>query len=84
MLKLEKLHVFVDRLGILVEKLSDMQGLFGENYDGGDFCKGIIFGKDGVELLFNISQSFIEDKTSNETDNDTIKYEKTTSDASSE
>ena len=30
-------------------------GVFDPSYDGGDFCKGLIFGKDGAAMLFQIA-----------------------------
>jgi hypothetical protein len=29
-----------------------MTAVFSDTYDGGDFCKGLIFGRDGVNMLY--------------------------------
>ena len=38
-----------------------MMGVFHSEYDGGDFCKGLIFGRDGSNMLYEIAQSFVDE-----------------------
>ena len=38
-----------------------MMGVFHSDYDGGDFCKGLIFGRDGSNMLYEIAQSFVDE-----------------------
>lgn len=40
--------------------MKDMTGVFSVAYDGGDFCKGLIFGRDGANMLYEIAQSMVE------------------------
>lgn len=41
--------------------MSDMMGVFARDYDAGDFCKGLIFGKDGSAMLYNIALTFVDE-----------------------
>ncbi len=41
--------------------LSDMTAVFAADYDAGDFCRGLIFAKDGSSMLYEIAQSFVDD-----------------------
>lgn len=35
--------------------MKDMMGVFNQEYDGGDFCKGLVFGRDGANMLYEIA-----------------------------
>ena len=45
---------------MFVSTMSNMMGVFAGDYDAGDFCKGLIFGKDGSQMLYNIAMQFVE------------------------
>ena len=49
---LESLVVFVDNLDALI-------GVFDADYNGGDFCCGLIFGYTGSNLLYKIAEDII-------------------------
>jgi len=38
-----------------------MTSVFSLNYDAGDFCRGLIFAKDGANMLHEIALSFVEE-----------------------
>jgi len=48
MTKQDKFNTMIERVDTLVVSLNDMSGVFSKTYDGGDFCKGLIFGRDGA------------------------------------
>jgi hypothetical protein len=48
MAKQDKFITMIERVDTLVVSLNDMSGVFSKTYDGGDFCKGLIFGRDGA------------------------------------
>ena len=38
--------------------VNDFHAILSGNYDGGDFCSGLIFGKDGANMLTEIALTF--------------------------
>lgn len=38
-----------------------MWAVFADDYDAGDFCRGLIFAKDGANMLHEIAQSFVDE-----------------------
>ena len=45
----------IDTTEMFINYGGDLQTLFAGNYDGGDFCKGLIFGRSGSKLLLEVS-----------------------------
>ena len=39
--------------------ITDVISVFMGEYDGGEFCSGLIFGKDGAKMMLQIAQVFI-------------------------
>lgn len=46
--------------------IGDMTAVFSAEYDAGDFCRGLIFAKDGASMLYEIAQSFVDDSEKEE------------------
>jgi hypothetical protein len=44
-----------------LEAFIDMTALFVGGYDGGDFCSGLVFGKDGAKMLMDVALRFAVD-----------------------
>ena len=55
MSKQEKMTTIIHQLETFVTALNDMTSVFTETYDGGDFCKGLIFGRDGANMLYEVA-----------------------------
>lgn len=70
MMKEERLDQTVAQLDIFVTGMYNMMNVFQGDYDAGDFCKGLIFGKDGSAMLYNIALKFVEEQ-----DNQTLQSE---------
>jgi hypothetical protein len=60
MMKEEKLDKTVSQIDLFVTSMSDMMGVFAGDYDAGDFCRGLVFGKDGSAMLYGIAMRFVE------------------------
>ena len=56
-----KIKTLVHQISTFVTSISDMTAVFAEEYDAGDFCRGLIFAKDGASMLYEIAQSFVDD-----------------------
>ena len=37
------------------QTLAKISGLFNESYDGGDFCRGLIFAKEASTVVFKVA-----------------------------
>ena len=48
------------QLETFINAMRDMTGVFKDSYDGGDFCKGLIFGRDGGNMLYEIAMSMVD------------------------
>ena len=57
----------VAQIDVFVTSLNDMVGVFSGDYDAGDFCKGLLFGKDGSQMLYNIALAFVDDEPQEDT-----------------
>ncbi len=55
-----QLQTVTHQLETFVNAMRDMTGVFKNSYDGGDFCKGLIFGRDGANMLYEIAMSMVE------------------------
>ncbi len=67
--KNSQVESFATTLETLANSMKDMMGVFNQEYDGGDFCKGLVFGRDGANMLYEIAQSFVDEE-------ERISYEK--------
>jgi len=50
-----RLESVASKITLFVTTLNDVMGIFDEAYDAGDFCRGLIFGKDGAKMLYEIA-----------------------------
>ena len=57
----DQLTALTNSLETFVSSMQDMMGVFNADYDGGDFCKGLIFGRDGSNMLYEVAQTFVDD-----------------------
>ena len=48
-----------DSVELFIEAVVELEEVFTGNYDGGDFCSGMIFGKTGSKALVTIAQKFM-------------------------
>ena len=55
----ERISSTVEAVEAFVLTISDVTSVFTGEYDGGDFCSGLIFGKDGSKMMLQIAQAFI-------------------------
>jgi len=60
MSKDEKMNGLIDTAEIFIKSAAELEILFTGNYDGGDFCSGLIFGRAGSKMLLEISGRFME------------------------
>ena len=51
----EKLSSMCDTFELFANGAAELEVLFLGNYDGGDFCSGLIFGKSGSKMLIEIA-----------------------------
>ena len=56
-----KIKTIVHQISTFVTTISDMWAVCSEEYDEGDFCRGLIFAKDGANMLHEIAQSFVDE-----------------------
>ena len=54
-MKDEKLSSLCDTFELFANASSELEVLFVGNYDGGDFCTGLIFGRSGSKMLIEIA-----------------------------
>ena len=55
----EKLNTLVDTIELFTNAASELEVLFYGNYDGGDFCSGLIFGRSGSKMLIEIANRLV-------------------------
>ena len=55
----EKIKSTIEALQAFVFTISDVMSVFTGDYEGGEFCSGLIFGKDGSKMMLEIAQSFV-------------------------
>ena len=61
MTKNDSLLKAANLIDTFINGMKDMVGVFADEYEGGDFCKGLIFGRDGASMLFEIAQTFVDE-----------------------
>ena len=49
----------IGALEVFISTISEIASVFFGEYDGGDFCSGLIFGKDGAAMMLKIAETFI-------------------------
>ena len=49
----------IGALEVFISTISEIASVFFGEYDGGDFCSGLIFGKDGTVMMLKIAETFI-------------------------
>ena len=54
----EKINSLADTIELFTTAASDLEVLFYGNYDGGDFCSGLIFGRSGSKMLIEVAQRY--------------------------
>ena len=55
----EKMNSLADTIELFANSASELEVLFYGNYDGGDFCSGLIFGRSGSKLLIEVAQRLV-------------------------
>ena len=55
MAKDEKVKNLVETAEVFFNSIAELETLFSGNYDGGDFCTGLIFGRAGSKMLVEIA-----------------------------
>ena len=55
----KKLSMMVTTVESVVDDVFILMALF-DKYDGGDFCTGLVFGKNGAKLLTQVAQAGFE------------------------
>ena len=58
MMKDKNIENMVTTVEVFVSSLSSLMAVF-TNYDGGEFCSGLIFGSTGATMLTNIAQTLV-------------------------
>ena len=58
MMKDKNIENMVTTVEVFVNSLSSLMAVF-TNYDGGEFCSGLIFGSTGATMLTNIAQTLV-------------------------
>mmetsp|Transcript_10022 Transcript_10022/g.11812 ORF Transcript_10022/g.11812 Transcript_10022/m.11812 type:complete len:145 (+) Transcript_10022:26-460(+) len=56
----EKMKSMAESVELFIEAVVELEGVFMGSYDGGDFCSGMIFGKQGSKTLVAIAQRFMK------------------------
>ena len=48
----------ISTIEVFVQSLSQLMAVF-TNYDGGEFCSGLLFGSNGASMLTNIAKTLM-------------------------
>ena len=59
-----------------LEMIGHIQGIFNDDYDGGEFCKGLLFAKEASTVIFKIGGKLMNQGKSNDED-DTVSMKAT-------
>ena len=60
MTKDETIKSTIEAVETFVLTISDVMAVFSGDYDGGEFCSGLVFGKDGSKMMLQIAQTFVK------------------------
>ena len=55
----ERVSSTIEALQAFIFTISDVMAVFSGDYEGGEFCSGLIFGKDGSKMMLEIAQAFV-------------------------
>ena len=55
----EEMQNMLKTMGIFVDHLDELIGVFENDYAGGDFCAGLSFGFSGSNLLYKVAEAII-------------------------
>ena len=58
MVKDPNIETLVSTVDVFVNSVSSLMAVF-NGYEGDDFCSGIIFGKQGSQMLINIAKTLV-------------------------
>lgn len=58
----ESLKNLSSTIEMFLVSMRDFMGVFNHEYDGGDFCKGLIFGRDGANMLYQVAGTLVSDE----------------------
>ena len=56
----ENMKGLIDSAEIFIDGATELETLFMGNYDGGDFCSGLIFGRSGSKMLLEMVSRFMQ------------------------
>ena len=56
----QNIKAVVDIVGVFIESVSQLMAVFMNQYEGDDFCSGLIFGSNGAQMLVNIAKTFMQ------------------------
>ena len=59
MIQDEKMRGLADTVEMFIKAAVELEAVFTGNYDGGDFCSGMIFGRAGSKMLVGIALKFM-------------------------
>ena len=79
MMKDSKLDSIINTIEVFTGSLSGLMAVFQGSYDGGDFCSGLIFGKEGTNMLFKLAYQMTEDKENEESVEEVVTTKKSSS-----
>ena len=60
MMQEEKMKSMADSVELFINAAVELEEVFMGNYDGGDFCGGMIFGRSGSRTLVEIAHRFMK------------------------
>lgn len=54
-----QMKMMFDVVEMFLKDVSGLMTVLGPQYDGGDYCAGLVFGMNGADMLLNISQKAV-------------------------
>ena len=57
-IKDQNVEQMISTIEVFVQSLSQLMAVF-TNYDGGEFCSGLLFGSNGATMLTNIAKTLM-------------------------
>lgn len=52
----------LNNIDLFVTTVNHFKAVFSPNYEAGDFCKGLYFGKDGAQMLTKVAHSMVAEE----------------------
>lgn len=59
----DKIIQIIEAVEVFISGVIDLMTLFKGDYDNGDFCSGLVFGKDGSNMLIQLATQFVKHST---------------------